>query len=476
MEGDKPASAPSGTASPGGASGAASSGQSDVARLARRRAAREGQGAAAGAADAGSQQSALARLQRRSELRAASRPPQRIEQRLTVISRQGTPAIETRTEYVLPGAVAKKNSYAIYIAFFLCVIVPTILAAIYYGYIASNQYVAEFRFSVQDAVSGSSSTTSALSGLAALTGSASSSSTTNYIVVDYLKSREAAEELQKRINIISLYSKPGIDWWNRFDASKPMEKFATYWDGKVSATFDQVTGIASASIRAFSPQDALLISQTLVKLSEELVNRIANRSATDAVRFAQREVERAEERLKSDRAKLAAYRSRVGVIDPTTSVSASNATLVQNQRATLSQLETQLDALTRQNLSPNAPVVMSLKNQIKATKEQLARTEADVGRGLNGTALSKIVGEYEQLNLEIQFASAAVTSTRQALDQARANAANQHLYITPYVQPSLPESSTYPNRFTSTLTVGLLAFGAWLIGLLLVRSIRERFN
>ena len=39
--------------------------------------------------------------------------------------------------------------------------------------------------------------------------------------------------------------------------------------------------------------------------------------------------------------------------------------------------------------------------------------------------------------------------------QARANAASQHLYITPYVRPHLPQSSTYPNRPLAILIVGM---------------------
>jgi capsular polysaccharide transport system permease protein len=243
----------------------------------------------------------------------------------------------------------------------------------------------------------------------------------------------------------------------------------------VTAQYDMVTGIAGAEVRAFSPHDALLIANTLVTLSEELVNEMQSRSQRDAVQFAQGEVEKAQDRLKQIRAKLAAYRNKFGIIDPTTSVAASNSTLIQSQRANLAQLETQLATLQSQHLSSTAPAIIGLKSQIKSTKEQLARTEADVGIGNNGSALSTIVGDFEQLNLEMQFAQSMVTSTMQALDQARANAAAQHLYITPYVRPSLPQSSTYPRRLLSIASVGLFAFAFWVIGLMILRSIRERF-
>lgn len=398
----------------------------------------------------------------------------RLEQRLTVIPLHKLRPADAgvATQMLAEAAESEtKASYSVYVWFAICVLLPIALASVYFGLIASNQYAAEFRFTVQD----SSTPSQTASGIMSMLGGGSSSNS-NYMVTDYLTSPQVVEELQKRIQLETLYSKPDIDWWARFNRSQPFERFVQYWKSMVTAQYDMITGIATAEVRAFSPQDALLVANTLVTLSEELVNQVANRSQQDAVRFAQNEVDKAQERLKRVRADLTAYRNKFGIIDPTTSVAASNSSLTQTQRANLAQLETQLATLLSQRLASTAPAVVALKNQIKSTKEQLAKTEADVGKGNNGSALSTIVGDYEQLNLEVQFAQAMVTSTMQALDQARANAAAQHLYITPYVRPSLPESSTYPRRLLSVAMVGALAFAIWLMGLMMVRSMRERFG
>jgi capsular polysaccharide transport system permease protein len=117
-----------------------------------------------------------------------------------------------------------------------------------------------------------------------------------------------------------------------------------------------------------------------------------------------------------------------------------------------------------------------LDNQIRSTRQQLQKVEASVLQDNEGVSLSKIVAEYEQLDLERQFAQSMLTSTMQALDQARANAASQHLYITPYVQPQLPQSATYPHRALSVLMVSGAAFLLWVISLLFMRSVQERFS
>jgi capsular polysaccharide transport system permease protein len=359
-------------------------------------------------------------------------------------------------------------------SFLLCVLAPTGLAAIYYGLIASNQYVAEFRFTVKDTAQRGALTGNNI--LSALTGGSSANNTDNYLVVDYLLSRQAIEELEARIGVTKLYAKAEADWWSRYNLSRPLERFVAYWNTVTTAKFDQVTGIATAQVKAYTPEDALLIARTMVTLSEELVNSIAGRAQNDAVRFAQREVMQAEQRLLTVRGKLTEYRNRTGVIDPTTSVAASNSALVQSLRATLAQLETQHSALIRQNLDPTSPTITVISNQIRSTRDQLQKVEASVAQDKDGKSLSTVVAEYEQLDLERQFAQNMVTSTMQALDQARANAAAQHLYITPYVQPHLPQSATQPRRFLATLSVAALSFLLWFIALLVLRSVRERFS
>ncbi|HVU21089.1 MAG TPA: hypothetical protein VHE09_10185, partial [Rhizomicrobium sp.] len=234
----------------------------------------------------------------------------RIEQRLTVTARKAIPiGNPARQRYLaLPGArTARKRSYAGYIGFAICVGLPILFASLYYGFIASNQYAAEFRFSVQDNSAGSTSIPSALTAVLG-TGSTTGVTNDNYIVTDYLLSRSAVDQLEKRIDVITRYARPTIDWLTRYDSNKPIEKFVPYWQSMVTANFDQVTGIATVTVRAFSAEDALLIAETMVKLSEELVNQLANRSQVDAVRFAEREVERAQNRLKADRAKMTEFR------------------------------------------------------------------------------------------------------------------------------------------------------------------------
>ena len=78
----------------------------------------------------------------------------------------------------------------------LMVLLPTALASIYFGLIASDQFVVEVRFAVRSSSGVQSG--DALSLFGAIP-NASSTVTDSYIVIDYLQSRELVDKLNERI-------------------------------------------------------------------------------------------------------------------------------------------------------------------------------------------------------------------------------------------------------------------------------------
>ena len=358
------------------------------------------------------------------------------------------------------------------VSFILCVLLPTVVAAVYFALYASSQYVINIHFAVQDNRSGASA--AAASGLSLLFGvSTAADPAENYMVVDYMTSQQAVEDLQSRIDLRSLYSQPTIDWWSRFDDSLPIEQFVRYWKQMTTASYDQITGTAIAQVRAFSPADALLIATSLLERAEDLVNEVARRPQREAVRYAENELKRAEDRLKVVRGQLSAYREKEALVDPNSSVVLGNATLASTLRATLAQLQADLAATKQQRLSATAPQVQLLQTRIAATQEQLSAVEGYVRSAGGDRSLSQVVARYEELDLERQFAQTSVLSALQALDQARSALSSQKGFLIPYVRPSMPESSVYPNRVVSVLTVAGVCFLLWTIALLISRSIRE---
>jgi capsular polysaccharide transport system permease protein len=402
---------------------------------------------------------------------------------------QGEHGSKQRDLLPLPQRERSSSRWSI-VSFIVCVVLPVSAAALYFGFFAANQYVSEFRFTVTDVSSASSSSTSGSGGPAALLsmvgGGGGGGSSSNFMVTQYLSSEQVITDLRKKFDLISLYTKSDLDWWSRFNPSLPIERFVRYWQSVVSAQNDTITGIATVTVRAFTPEDAHLVATSMVKLSEDLINGLQTRMLTEGLKAAEAEVSKAEDRLRAAHAKITAFRKEYGVIDPNASVGASNASLSQSLRATLAQLQATVDSLLAQNTSVNSPVVRNLNSQIKATKDQIAAIENSVTksdasgtgglRAAAGASLSSVIGQYEPLDVERQIAIASLTSAKQAYDAARVSAATQHLFLTPFVQPNLPQSSIYPKRIVSVALIALISFVVWVLLILVGRSIGEHYR
>ena len=129
----------------------------------------------------------------------------------------------------------------------------------------------------------------------------------------------------------------------------------------------------------------------------------------------------------------------------------------------------------RSYMRNRAPPMRALRARIRALEAQ----QRSLGHEMTGQGearpdtLSGLLGGYEQLESERKFAETAYQHALQSLDQARADADRQHVFIASFVPPSLPEEPLYPRRWRSLGTIALLAFALWGIGGLALQSIRE---
>jgi len=190
------------------------------------------------------------------------------------------------------------------------VIVPTLLATYYYGFIASDVYVTESRFVVR---SPQKSSVGSLADVFSKVGFAKSDDD-SYVVRDYVLSRDALELLNKKLNVVSAYSSDGIDIMNRFpgikywDASR--EAFLRYYQTRVGVVVDPTSAISTLTVQAFDPKTALAINQTLLELSEAFVNQLNSRARQDLISAAMSEVNLAKAKLETSSLELAKARGR----------------------------------------------------------------------------------------------------------------------------------------------------------------------
>ncbi|WP_175006071.1 hypothetical protein [Burkholderia lata] len=350
------------------------------------------------------------------------------------------------------------------------VILPTAIATLYFGLIASDVYVSESRFVVRSA--SRQAQTSMVSALLQGTTFGKAQDDT-YSVIDYVQSRDALRELNQQSYIANAYSQHG-DFVSRFHGwlDNSFEALWKYYGQHiVSVDFDSTSAITTLQVRAYTAQDATKINSTLLDISERLVNRMNERAAADTVQFAQGQVDLATTKAKDAAAAMASYRNSHTVFDPDkqSALQLQQVTLLQNQMLAARTQLLQLLAISPQN--PQIPV---LKTNIAALESQIKDATSNVAGGKG--SLSDKAAVYARLQLDSQFADKQLGSAMTALDNARAEAQRKQLYLERLVQPNTPDVAIEPKRLKRIFEVFALGMVVWGVLSLLLAGVREHHD
>jgi len=351
----------------------------------------------------------------------------------------------------------------------LVVGLPTALAAIYYGMIASPIYVSQSSFVIKSPGQKSAPTLS-LANLVQTSGLSSGQEQTKE-VLQYIRSRNALQDLQARTDVRAKYSSRGADFLSRFPLpfhDNSFESLYRYYGSMVGANVDTDSGLAVVEARAFTPQDAYEINARLLDLSETLVNRLNERAEGTGIREAERRVEQAQIRLSNARVALSSFRNQQDIIDPTkqaTGVLEISNKLISEQAA----LQAQLDLMLR--VAPRNPSIPALRNRIAAVGAEIA---AQNGRAVGTpSGIASKMGAYEKLAVEQEFATQMLTAANTALEQSRTEAQKQQFYLERVVQPNKPDEATLPHGFKHILVVFAVSLCVYFIGWMLIVGILE---
>jgi capsular polysaccharide transport system permease protein len=352
--------------------------------------------------------------------------------------------------------------------FIVTVLVPTLLAVVYFGFVASDVYVSESRFVVR------TPQRPAQTGLGALLQGTvfSRSQDDTYSVHDFIRSRDALRELEERLKLREAYSAPEIDVVNRFPGLTPwedsFEAFFRYYQGRVSITYDAASSISVLKVHAFDATKARQVNEALLEMGERLVNQMNLRSRQDLITVAEQEVKVAETRAQAAAAALSVFRADRGVFDPDRQ-STLQLQGVAKLREELLAARTQLDQVRQ--VSPNNPQLGVLRSRVEALERAVAAESAQVTGRQSG--LSRKSPEFDRLTLEKTFADRQLAATLAALDNARSEASRKQLYLERLVEPNLPDDALEPRRIRSIVTTLVIGLVLWGTLSLVLASVRE---
>jgi capsular polysaccharide transport system permease protein len=362
-----------------------------------------------------------------------------------------------------------KRHWGVLVSFIVIFILPLFAIWWYLSERAADQYVSKVGFSVR-----TEETASAMDIFGSLTALSKGSSSDTDILYEFIQSQELVQKLNEELDLRALYSIPQNDPFFSFDNEGSIEDLVDYWARMVKIYYDGSTGLIELNVLAFDPDDALRIAEAIFRQSSTKINELSAIARNDATRYAKEDLDLAIERLKASRRAITDFRNKHQIVDPQADI--------QGQVGLLNTLQVQLaDALIELDLlkattrvsDPRVEQVTLkisvIRARIKAERNKFGQNETS-----DGEAFSKIVGDYEELAVDREFAEQAYLSSLSAFNSAKAEAQRQSRYLAAYISPTKAGRSTHPKKTNIMILSALFLFLTWAILVLLAYAIKDR--
>lgn len=368
-----------------------------------------------------------------------------------------------------PIAQMQKRHYGVMFSFLLFVVLP---AAFVYWYLenrAADQFSSTVGFSVRKEET--SSPTDVLGGL---TGLSIGSSTDTDILYEFIQSHQLIATVDEKLDLGAIYSIPVNDPVFAFDADKPLEELVDYWARMVKVYYDAGTGLIEIRVLAFTAEDAQTIANEIFSQSSNLINELSDIARADTTRYTERELEIAVSRLKEARQAITEFRNRNNIVDPSADIQGQMG-LLNSMQKQLAEALIDLDLL-RDATRESDPRIEQALLKIKVIESRISEERQKFGLGGtdSGEAYAVLVGQYEALTVDREFAENTYFSALASYDSAVSEAGRQSRYLAAYVKPTLAQSAQYPKRDIILGLSALFLLLVWSITVMVIYSFKDR--
>lgn len=351
----------------------------------------------------------------------------------------------------------------------IVVVIPTLLVGAYLYIFASDQYESEAHFLVHGSDNapqpgiGVNQVISMATGISAGQNEAMS-------VADYLTSHNAVDRLRREDKLVEKFQRPDVDLVSRLWGENPTpERLLSYYRRQVGIEYNTETGITVLKVHGFTPSDSYQLARKLLTMGEERINDLNARSYKDAVSQGESQLASAERDLAANQLAMTKFRQTRRDIDPQASGEAQIG-LVTTLTGQLAAARSQLNAM-RGLISSDSPQVRALESRVASLSAELNRQSGRLTGG--GNTIASEISDYESLKLRQQFLAKRYDAAASALQQARARAVRQQLYVVRVVDANMPVKSLYPERFRILITVLVSLLLVYSISWLIAAGVRE---
>ncbi len=372
---------------------------------------------------------------------------------------------------------ARAARYLVWASFVFVFVAPTLAAIVYFGFVASDQFVSHAEFTV------SAGESPLRDGVASFSGAAGMIIVQDtQIVTNFIQSREMIDKLEAKVGLRAVYSRTEADALSRFNPQKPVERLMKFWKKMANTSIKMPGGIVRLDVNAFTPQDAKRVADATLELCEQLVSDLNARINRDALALAQAGFDRAGERLSGTLAAQEVARNESGILETKISGEAISTLIKQLRGALIDQTGSYESEL--KSMHAEAPQMRERKIRIDVMARQIAALEGELtsapdaanlrtGQPPGGRTVAAAMVKFDTLESQKKADLQIYENAAEALEHARVAAEFKIVYFKVFVRPSLPEEPEYPRRRTDIALVAVSSLAAWGVLLALASAVRN---
>lgn len=345
------------------------------------------------------------------------------------------------------------------------VLVLTLIAAVYYGLLASDRYVTEAQIYVKSTRSG----TPSLPQLSLLVGGGDQAKDA-LVLRSYINSSDMLDYLDKEIGVKDHFSNSQWDFVARLESDPTEEDFLSYYRSMVDVSIDPESAVLRVKAEAFTPEYSQQLVQAILEEADRFINGISQKIAAEEISFVENEMARARDKVNSARDRLLRFQNDNQLLSP----SSSGETL----QSVVNQLETDLVALQTEEkalaayLNDTAPQLVSVRNRIDSVKAQLLEERQKIS-AQDTSSINEVNAEFRELELELKFATDLYRATLEGLEQARVESYHKMKHLVVLQSPALPDEALEPRKLYNLASLFVLLSLAYGIVVMILATIRE---
>ena len=351
----------------------------------------------------------------------------------------------------------------------IAVVLIAALLAVYWVFVATERFVSEARFLVRSEKS--ASPMDVLSGMGLSPSGASQDP--NRQLLAFISSADCLAEVDARCQIVRHWQDSAIDPWTRLAADATREAALVHWRSRVTARWDEATGLLFLEVQAHSPIMAASAAAAILAACERISNQMSQQLIDARRQALESETERA--RIELDAAIIAweMFQTRHGILDV-----GQESAAIASQLAALEQRRTAEGialAEERARLAEQSEPIQRLVARLRSLDDAIfaARVRLMSGTGADAARTPQLISESQRLQSSVKYRQdlyAVVLSGAQAA-QAEQRAVVWKLIT--IAAPRVPDEARLPARFSNAILAVIFVLSIYCLNSLILHAIRE---